>query len=91
MDSVTIKGFRVKKTNPRWKYFHAFYSAIGFKTNLIPVTGEKHEIFQAAFENHWKFETLKQARMHADDVLVDVAGILIKDEPVQFISAINAT
>ena len=90
MDGLKIKSFRVRKTDPRYRYFHQHFIGVGFKSNLIPLFGQASRTLKEAFKNHWNFQTIKQARRCAENTLVDVAGVLIRDESLQYVAALDA-
>ena len=80
LDSVKIKTFRVKKVDQKYQHFHDQSIAIGYKTNLLPISGVKDELLKHQFENHWNFQTLQDVKQLSDNSLVDTAGVLIKDD-----------
>lgn len=82
LDTLKIKVFRVKKTNVDYRYFHDYFIAIGYKTNLTPLFGAEDALLRAAFKTHWNFQAIQDVKQHPDDSLVDVAGIIIDDQTV---------
>lgn len=80
LECVKIKSFRLIETQQKYKHFHDYSISIGYKSNLIPLEGGKVETLNEAFQNQWNFQSIQQTKQQPDATLVDVAGVLIRDE-----------